>query len=167
METVALQWPTQVKASIRYFIYHFFHFIHTHDFVCSLLLILFAWFYHIYDFSIFFPTLTFSSIPIAQSVKPMSPKWSQRTIFLMWKKVFFLFFLHLFVPSTFTSAIPCVSLHCFQPFLSPFSHLYFTETFYTLTNEVYDWNLLNTRVLGMFFLSYLHLYSSALIQGRL
>lgn len=50
-------------------------------------------FWCIFDFSIVFGSflpLTFSSIPITQSIKPMFPKWSQKTIYLMWTKVFFI-----------------------------------------------------------------------------
>lgn len=46
------------------------------------------------DFNFFFFSSLEPSPPsaITQSVKPMSPKWSQRTIYLMWKKVFFIIF---------------------------------------------------------------------------
>lgn len=63
--------------------------------------------FHIFGSSF---SLTLSSIPIMQSVKPMSPKWSQRTIYLMWKKVFFIF-IHFFC-FVFKSSFLCFTSFC-------------------------------------------------------
>lgn len=92
---------------------------------------LFLWFWCEYDFSIYFWFFFLSFLHSnTQCIKPISPKWSQRTIFLMWKKVFYFFNLSTFF---------CSLKHFL---LQPFSNASFicSNYFQSLAFLVSQWN---------------------------